>query len=65
LRGLQAELDELERTDPAVGEARRLLDELPKELARYDRHMAARKAVGKRALPKELRRQSAAEEGKQ
>lgn len=46
--GLQAELDELERTDPAVAEARRRCDELPEAFARMDRHEAARRQVGKR-----------------
>ena len=45
---LSEELAELERTDPAVAEARRKLDELPEVFARYERHMAARKVVGKR-----------------
>lgn len=45
---LSEELAELERTDPVVAEARRKLDELPEVFARYERHMAARKAVGKR-----------------
>lgn len=45
---LTQELEELERTDPAVAEARRRLDELPEQFARYDRHMAARAAVGVR-----------------
>ena len=45
---LTEELEELERTDPAVAEARRRLDELPEQFARYERHLAARKVVGKR-----------------
>jgi len=47
---LKAELDKLERTDPAVRDARRQWDSLPERMARYDRHMAARKAVGKRPV---------------
>lgn len=47
---LSEALDELERTDPAVAEARRNLDELPKVFARHERHMAARKAIGKRKV---------------
>ncbi|MEN6544509.1 MAG: hypothetical protein ABFE07_00535 [Armatimonadia bacterium] len=47
---LSEALDELERTDPEVAEARRLLDELPEEFARHERHMAARRAVGKRKV---------------
>ena len=46
---LSQELEELERTDPAVAEAKRRLDQLPEDFARYSRHMAARAAVGKRA----------------
>jgi hypothetical protein len=55
MRGLQAELEELERTDPVVAEAaRRMYD--PEEgvlaqIRRYNRHLAARRAVGKRAMP--------------
>lgn len=48
-RTLSDELEELERIDPKVAEARRRFDELPGEFARYDRHMAARKVVGKRS----------------
>jgi hypothetical protein len=51
--GLQRELDELERHDPKVREARKRLDDLPNQQARYERHLAARKAVGKRKLPEE------------
>jgi hypothetical protein len=53
--GLERELDELERKDPAVQEARRRLNQLPDEMARHERHLAARKAVGKRKLPEEER----------
>ena len=45
---LQDDLDELARTDPAVAKAKRRLDELPETMARYNRHMAARKVVGRR-----------------
>jgi hypothetical protein len=48
---LRKELEQLERTDPDVAAARARLDEAPEDIARYERHMAARKAVGKRALP--------------
>lgn len=41
-------LAELERTDPEVAAARQALDDLPEQFARYNRHMAARKQVGKR-----------------
>ena len=51
--GLERELDELERRDPKVREARRKLDQVPDELARHERHMAARKAVGRRKVPEE------------
>jgi len=51
--GLQRELDELERKDPKVREARKRLDDLPNQQARHDRHIAARKAVGKRKVPEE------------
>lgn len=51
---LTEELEELERTNPAVAAARRELDKLPEKLARYDRHMAARRTVGVRA-PKYFR----------
>jgi hypothetical protein len=47
------ELKELERTDPAVADARRRFDQLSDDFARYERHLAARKAVGKRPMPKE------------
>lgn len=53
LRGLRAELEALEATDPKVAAARRRLDELAIDFARYDRHMAARRAVGKRPVPEE------------
>jgi hypothetical protein len=46
--GLQAELDELERTDSAVKKARQSLNELPEVFARMDRHEAARRQVGVR-----------------
>lgn len=52
-RGLEAELDELEASDPAVRAAKQRLKELPDTAARYERHMAARRAVGKRAVPDE------------
>lgn len=48
---LAEELAELERTDPEVAAARKALDELPEVFARYERHMAARKAVGVRPTP--------------
>lgn len=48
LRWLQQELDELERSDQAVAEARHRLDRLNEDFARYERHMAARRSVGKR-----------------
>jgi hypothetical protein len=48
MKGLEAELRELERTDPAVAEARRRLDGLPEDFARYERYLAARRAVGVR-----------------
>jgi hypothetical protein len=51
--GMERELDELERKDPKVAEARKRLDGVAAEQARYERHLAARKAVGKRALPEE------------
>lgn len=50
-RGLERELDELEAEDPAVRAAKARLNQLPDELARHERHMAARRAVGKRAVP--------------
>jgi hypothetical protein len=53
--GLERELQELEARDPAVQEARRRLNQLPDEMARHERHLAARKAVGKRKLPEEER----------
>jgi hypothetical protein len=53
LRGLRGELEALEATDPKVAAARRRLDELAIDFARYDRHMAARRAVGKRPVPEE------------
>ena len=48
---LSRELEELERTDPAVAEARRRLDGLPEEFARYERYLAARRTVGVRPMP--------------
>jgi hypothetical protein len=53
--GLERELDELERKDPKVRAARKALDDLPAQLARHDRHIAARKAVGKRKIPEDDR----------
>lgn len=55
MASLSDELAELERTDPVVAAARRKLDELPDANARYERHMAARKAVGKRGPVRETR----------
>lgn len=52
-RGLDAELDELEASDPAVRAAKERLNRLPDTFARYERHMAARRAVGKRAVPED------------
>lgn len=53
---LSQELEELERTDPTVREAvRRMYDPEEGTLAcikRYERHMAARKVVGKRSSDK-------------
>ena len=57
MRGLQRELEELERTDPAVREARRSFDELPEKFARHERHMAARAAVGVRDKHRSEKRQ--------
>jgi hypothetical protein len=51
--GLDRELDELERKDPKVAAARKQLDDLPEQQARHERHLAARKAVGKRQPPEE------------
>lgn len=45
---LDDELEELERSDPAVARARQALDDLLEVFARHDRHMAAREAVGVR-----------------
>jgi hypothetical protein len=53
--GLERELDELEKQDPKVRAAREALDRLPDENARHERHLAARKAVGKRKPPEEDR----------
>jgi hypothetical protein len=53
--GLQRELDELERADPKVAAAKKRLDDLPDALARHERHLAARKAVGKRKPPEDER----------
>lgn len=50
-RNLQRELDELEKQDPKVRAAKKRLDDLPDQMARYERHLAARKAVGKRKMP--------------
>lgn len=47
--GLQRDLDELERTDPEVAQARAALDRLYESFGRRDRHMAARKAIGVRS----------------
>lgn len=52
-RGLERELIDLERKDPKVAAARKALDELPEQEARHARHMAARKAVGKRPVPED------------
>lgn len=49
--GLEAELIELERTDPKVRAARERINQLPDVIARRERHLAARKAVGKRKMP--------------
>jgi len=49
---LSEALTELERTDPEVAAARQALDDLPEQFARYNRHMAARKQVGKREANK-------------
>lgn len=51
--GLDAELDHLEATDPAVRAAKQRLNALPETFARYERHMAARRAVGKRPVPED------------
>ena len=51
--GLEAELAYLERVDPVVRKSRERLDDLAEQEARRRRHLAARKAVGKRAMPKE------------
>jgi hypothetical protein len=51
--GLEAELRELEARDPKVKEAKKRLDSLPEQMARRERHLAARKAVGKRKMPDE------------
>lgn len=47
-RGLEDELRELERNDPAVKKAREELDKLPEEFARMRRHEEARRIVGPR-----------------
>jgi len=52
-RGLDAELDDLEKSDPAVRAAKERLNQLPETFARYERHMAARRAVGVRAVPED------------
>lgn len=51
--GLDAELDHLEASDPAVRAAKEKLNQLPDVFARHERHMAARRAVGKRAVPED------------
>jgi hypothetical protein len=54
---LQFELDALERSDPEVAKAkRRIYDAKEGTLARIERHkrhLAARKAVGKRKMPED------------
>ena len=52
-RGLERELDDLERKDRKVAAARKALDDLPAQEARHARHIAARKAVGKRPIPED------------
>lgn len=52
-RGLERELDDLEAEDPAVRAAKQALNRLPDTIARHERHMAARRAVGKRAVPED------------
>jgi hypothetical protein len=53
--GLEAELRMLEQNDPAVKAARQRLNDLPDQFARAERHQAARKAVGVRAIPDAVR----------
>lgn len=53
--GLEAELRMLEQHDPKVRAAREALDNLPDQFARSERHLAARKAVGVRAMPDAVR----------
>lgn len=52
-QGLERELDHLEKSDPAVRAAKEKLNQLPDVFARHERHMAARRAVGKRAVPED------------
>jgi hypothetical protein len=51
--GLDRELTELERADPKVRAAREALDRVPDAQASHERHIAARRAVGKRAVPED------------
>lgn len=57
LRGLRGELEALEATNPEVAEARRRFEDVLGDIARHERHLAARRAVGKRAMPEEDRRE--------
>lgn len=52
-QGLERELDHLEATDPAVRAAKNALNRVPDLIARRERHLAARRAVGKRAVPED------------
>jgi hypothetical protein len=45
---LNDELNELERNDARVAEARKRLDDLPEDMARTKRHQEARRLVGRR-----------------
>lgn len=53
--GLEAELRMLEAHDPKVRAARAALDNLPESFDRHERHMAARRKVGIRAMPHAVR----------
>lgn len=48
LRGLEADLQQLEQDDPDVRKAREALDDLPAQFARMERHREARRVVGVR-----------------